>query len=99
MAIAGVTARAIMKIAAMTRGEAALVIGATGGTGTSLIPLLSRTGVYTTATARTEEGRELVLRLGADAVIPLDPAAYPTNVDVCSTLRCSRTASRTRRVA
>jgi NADPH2:quinone reductase len=82
LAIAGMTARAIMKIAAMKRGETALVIGATGGTGTSLIPLLSQTGVYTTATARTEEGRELVLRLGADTVIPLDPAAYPTNVDV-----------------
>jgi len=82
LAISGMTARAIMKIAAMKRGQTALVIGATGGTGTSLIPLLSRSGVNTTATARSEAGRELVLRLGANAVIPHDPAAYPSNVDV-----------------
>jgi NADPH:quinone reductase-like Zn-dependent oxidoreductase len=82
LAISGMTARAIMKIAAMKRGQTALVIGATGGTGSSLIPLLSMSGVHTTATARSEEGRELVLRLGANAVIPLDPASYPSNVDV-----------------
>ena len=82
LAIAGMSARAIVKIAAMKRGETALVIGATGGVGTSLLPILSHAGVRTIATARSPEGRDLVSRLGADAVIAPDPAAYPGNVDV-----------------
>ncbi|MEG3085470.1 hypothetical protein U1707_17650 [Sphingomonas sp. PB2P12] len=38
------TARAIVKIAAMKRDETALKIGATGGVGTSHLPLLSHAG-------------------------------------------------------
>jgi len=82
LAIAGMTARAIVKIAAMTSGQTALVIGATGGVGTSLLPLLNDAGVRTIATARSQEGHDLVSRLGAATVIAPDPAAYPENVDV-----------------
>jgi len=79
---AGMTARAIAQIAAMKRGEKALVIGATGGVGVALLPLLSHAGAYTIATARSLDGRDLVSRLGADSVIAPDPSAYPENVDV-----------------
>lgn len=82
LAIAGMTARAIVKIAAMKPGETALVIGATGGVGTSLLPLLSQAGVRTIATARSPEGRDLVSRLGAETVIEPGPDAYPEMVDV-----------------
>lgn len=89
LAISGMTARAITKIAAMERGETALVIGATGGVGTSLLPLLSRAGVRTIATTRSQEGRDLVTSLGADTAIAPDPAAYPRNVDVVFNLALS----------
>jgi NADPH:quinone reductase-like Zn-dependent oxidoreductase len=82
LAVAGMTAMAVMKIAQMKRDETALVIGATGGVGTSLLPLLAHAGVRTTATARSKEGRDLVSRLGAGETIGDDPADYPPNVDV-----------------
>lgn len=71
-----------MKIAQMKSGETALVIGATGGTGTSLVPLLAQAGIYTIATASSAEKSALMSRLGANAVIGHDPAGYPQDVDV-----------------
>lgn len=82
LGIAGMTARAIEKIAQMKAGQTAFVIGATGGVGTALLPLLAKAGVRTIATARSQEGRELVSRLGASVVVSGDPASYPMNVDV-----------------
>ncbi len=82
LAIPGMTAQAVVKIAAMQASETAFVIGATGGVGTTLLPLLARAGVRTVATARAGEGRDLVTRLGAAEVVGHDPAGYPHDVDV-----------------
>ena len=81
LGIAGMTARAIEKIAAMKPGQIAFVIGATGGVGTALLPLLSNAGIHTIATARSQEGRDLLARLGATEIVSGDPANYPMNVD------------------
>lgn len=81
LAISGMTARALMKIAQMQAGETALVIGATGGSGTSLVPLLARQGVRVTATASSPEKADLMQRLGAESTVGHDPAGYPSNMD------------------
>lgn len=82
LAIGGMTARAVTKIAQPKRGESALVIGATGASGSTLVPMLARAGVRTYATARTPEGRDLVCSLGAEEAVGVDPAGYPTEVDI-----------------
>jgi NADPH:quinone reductase len=89
LGIVGMTALNVMKIAQMKRGETALVIGATGGVGASLLPLLAHAGVRIVATARSNEGRNLVSRLGADEIVGGDPADYPRNVDVVFNLALS----------
>ncbi|RRR95667.1 NADP-dependent oxidoreductase [Glycomyces terrestris] len=75
----GLTARALMAAAEVTAGATALVIGATGGVGTTLLPLLA-VAAEVTATA-TAADAELVRSLGAAAVIGYDPEAYPSDVD------------------
>ncbi|ANG98763.1 alcohol dehydrogenase [Brucella pseudogrignonensis] len=81
LAIPGMTAHALMKIAQMKAGETALVIGATGGCGTSLVPLLARHGIRVIATASSPEKSELMRRLGAEATVSHDPTDYPANLD------------------
>jgi NADPH:quinone reductase-like Zn-dependent oxidoreductase len=82
LAIAGMTARALMKMAQMRTGEKALVIGATGGSGTSLVSLLAANGVRVIATAGSPEKSQLMQRLGAERTVGHDPAEYPRGVDV-----------------
>lgn len=82
LAIAGMTAQALMKIALMKAGETALVIGATGGSGTSLVSLLAQSGVHVIATAASAEKSDLMRRLGAERTVAHDPAGYPRDVDV-----------------
>ncbi|GAA2577957.1 NADP-dependent oxidoreductase [Winogradskya consettensis] len=78
--ISGGTALALMNVAKVQPGESVLVIGATGGVGATVIPLLADTGATVIATARTAEGTDFLLKAGADRVVGYD--AYPSGVDV-----------------
>jgi NADPH:quinone reductase-like Zn-dependent oxidoreductase len=80
----GLTARALMATARPRRGETALVVGATGGVGTALVPLLAAAGVRIVATA-TEADARLLHDLGAAATIGYTDA-YPRNVDAAFNL-------------
>lgn len=81
LAIGGMAARTALRLAALHAGERVLVIGATGGVGTALLPMLHAAGVETTATARTPEGAAVVRRLGADHVIGVEAEHYPDGFD------------------
>ncbi|MEU6860168.1 NADP-dependent oxidoreductase [Glycomyces sp. NPDC046736] len=75
----GFTARAIMASAELEPGATVLVVGATGGVGTVMIPLLAaKTKVIATATS---EDAETIRGLGAAEVIGYDAAEYPSGVD------------------
>jgi len=82
LAIGGMTAYAAITVAAISAGETALVIGATGGVGTMAIPLLAKAGVRVVATAGTDRGHRVLRELGATQVIGHDVELYPRNVDV-----------------
>ncbi|MEU6247852.1 NADP-dependent oxidoreductase [Glycomyces sp. NPDC047010] len=80
----GLTARALMAAAEVPAGATVLVVGATGGVGTTVVPLLAkRAKVIATATPADEE---LLRSLGAASVIGYDPAGYPSDVDVAFNL-------------
>ncbi|PIL21010.1 hypothetical protein P775_06480 [Puniceibacterium antarcticum] len=64
-----------MKVAKMKVGETALVIGATGGSGASLVSLLAQQGIRVTATASSPEKAGLMRRLGAESTFGHDPAS------------------------
>ncbi|WP_328393390.1 NADP-dependent oxidoreductase [Nocardia sp. NBC_00416] len=68
MPTTGLTAWEIARQARLRTGQTALVIGATGGVGTILVPLLASTGARVLATASAAD-REHMLRLGADETI------------------------------
>jgi NADPH:quinone reductase-like Zn-dependent oxidoreductase len=75
----GLTARALTATADIRPGETVLVIGATGGVGTALLPLLANAAkVIATATPADSD---LVRGLGATEVIGYDAVDYPTGVD------------------
>jgi NADPH:quinone reductase-like Zn-dependent oxidoreductase len=80
----GLTARAIMASAEVEPGASVLVVGATGGVGTAVLPVLAAVAKVT-ATA-TADDADLVRGLGAAAVIGYDPAEYPSDVDVAFNL-------------
>lgn len=75
----GLAALALMANADLRPGETALVVGATGGVGTTVLPLLHAAKVIATA---TPADAELVRGLGAAKIIGYDPAEYPREVDV-----------------
>jgi len=75
----GLAALALMANADLQPGETALVVGATGGVGTTVLPLLHAAKVTATA---TPTDAELVRGLGAAELIGYDPAEYPRDVDV-----------------
>ncbi|MEU0878789.1 NADP-dependent oxidoreductase [Lentzea sp. NPDC005914] len=79
LATTGLTARALITTAQPAAGETVLVVGATGGVGTALVPLLAAAGVKVIATA-TEQDAGLLHDLGATETIRYDDA-YPENVD------------------
>ncbi|SDG07305.1 NADPH:quinone reductase [Lentzea fradiae] len=79
LATAGMTALPLIGKAKLKEGQTALVIGATGGVGTALVPLLAAAGVHVIATA-TEADVELLRGLGAAEVIGYGDA-YPQDVD------------------
>jgi NADPH:quinone reductase-like Zn-dependent oxidoreductase len=82
LAIAGNTARGVMALAEIKPGDKALVIGATGAVGTSLVPLAARAQAKVIATAATEEDHRVLRELGADETTGYDMSTYPTDVDV-----------------
>ncbi|MEO3748888.1 NADP-dependent oxidoreductase [Plantactinospora sp. B5E13] len=77
----GLTARALVATGQVRAGERVLVVGATGGVGTTLVPLLADAGARVVATA-TDTDADLLRRLGADQVIGYTETEYPTDVDV-----------------
>ncbi len=64
----------------LTPGQTMLVQGSSGGVATALIVLASHAGIRVWATGRSEQKRDLALRLGADAAF--EPGArLPERVD------------------
>lgn len=82
LAIVGIAARAAVKTAAIQPGETVLVIGATGGVGTTIIPLLAAAKARVIATAGSVEDGEMLRGLGANEIVGFDEAEYPADVDV-----------------
>ncbi|PZG19134.1 alcohol dehydrogenase [Micromonospora craterilacus] len=78
----GLTARALIATAAPKPDDTILVIGASGGVGTTLLPLL--TGATVIATGRPEDVEPLRAR-GATEVIGYD-GDYPSGVDLAFNL-------------
>jgi NADPH:quinone reductase-like Zn-dependent oxidoreductase len=81
----GLTARALMATAKVRPREAVLVIGATGGVGTAVVPLLAATKARVIATATTADA-DILRDLGADEIIGYSEAQYPSGVDVALNL-------------
>lgn len=82
LATAGLTARLLMTTAEIKPGETVLVVGATGGVGTTVLPLLAAAHARVIATA-TATDAEIVKSLGAEAIGYGD---YPSDVDVAFNL-------------
>jgi NADPH:quinone reductase-like Zn-dependent oxidoreductase len=72
--------RALFTKSGLKPGETLLVQGASGGMATALIQLGRAAGFEVWATTRNEEGREIALRLGADAVFATNEE-LPRRVD------------------
>lgn len=82
LATAGQAALATAKAAAVRAGERVLVVGATGGVGTALLPLLADAQAHVIATG-TDADAEVLRELGAKEVIGYQEADYPIgDVDV-----------------
>jgi NADPH:quinone reductase len=78
LAEAGLTAKTILRAAALGPGQSALVIGATSGTATMLVPLLAEAGVHVIAAA-TPDDDAYVRSLGAAETVKYataDPVSY-----------------------
>lgn len=78
LGIVGLTALAVIDVAKIQPGERVLVVGATGGVGTAVLPLIKQATVI--ATAGREADAEMLRELGADEVIGY--GEYPENIDV-----------------
>lgn len=85
LATTGLTARALMATAGLRPGETVLVVGATGGVGTALVPLLADAGARVIATS-TPADAELLRGLGAAESIGYPEAGYPSGVDAAVNL-------------
>ncbi len=81
----GLTARALMATAKVQPGETVLVVGATGGVGTAVIPLLAAAKARVIATA-TAADADILRALGADKTIGYAESEYPSDVDVAFNL-------------
>lgn len=68
VATVGLTARALMAVADVQPGERVLVVGATGGVGTAVVPLLAAAKAHVIATT-TPADADLLRGLGADEVV------------------------------
>ena len=81
LATVGMTALAIAKTANLRPDARVLVVGATGGVGTAVIPLLAAAKAHVVATA-TDADADLLRVLGAAEVIGYQEAEYPEGIDV-----------------
>ncbi|MEY9926203.1 NADPH:quinone reductase-like Zn-dependent oxidoreductase [Catenulispora sp. GP43] len=82
LATAGQAALAAARAADVQPGERVLVIGATGGVGTALLPVLAAAQAQVIVTA-TDADADVVRGLGATQVIGYEQAGYPVgDVDV-----------------
>jgi NADPH:quinone reductase-like Zn-dependent oxidoreductase len=79
----GLAARALMAVADVRPGETVLVVGATGGVGTTVVPLLAGAKARVIATA-TAADADVLRGLGADELIGYDD--FPSDVDVALNL-------------
>jgi NADPH:quinone reductase-like Zn-dependent oxidoreductase len=78
----GLAARALMATADVQPGETVLVVGATGGVGTTVVPLLAAAKARVIATATTADA-DVLRGLGAEVIGYSD---YPAEVDVALNL-------------
>jgi NADPH:quinone reductase-like Zn-dependent oxidoreductase len=76
----GLTARALMATAGIKPGETVLVVGATGGVGTAVLPLLAAAKARVIATATAADAGILRI-LGAGETIGYAESEYPSGVD------------------
>ena len=74
-----------MATAGVKEGETVLVVGATGGVGTAVVPLLAGAKARVIATA-TDADAHLVRELGAEEIIGYDESGYPSGVDAAFNL-------------
>ncbi len=81
LGVVGQAALATARAAEVRPGERVLLVGATGGVGTALLPLLAAAKAHVIATG-TEADAAALGELGADEVIGYQEADYPTEVDV-----------------
>ncbi|HEX5117389.1 MAG TPA: NADP-dependent oxidoreductase [Pseudonocardiaceae bacterium] len=79
LATTGLTARALLATAEVSPGDTVLVVGATGGVGTAVIPLLAAAKARVIATG-TPADAGILRELGADEIIGYTD--YPTGVDI-----------------
>ncbi|MFD9700758.1 NADP-dependent oxidoreductase [Lentzea sp. NPDC059081] len=84
LATTGLTARALLVTARPKAGETALVVGATGGVGTALVPLLAAAGMHVVATA-TAADEALLRDLGAAETVGYADV-HPEGVDLAFNL-------------
>jgi NADPH:quinone reductase-like Zn-dependent oxidoreductase len=70
------TAEGMLNRAAVVSGDCVLVTGASGGVGSALVQLAKRRGAKVVALA-SEAKHEALTSLGADAVLPRNPAILP----------------------
>jgi NADPH:quinone reductase-like Zn-dependent oxidoreductase len=85
LATTGLTARALIATAQVRPGETMLVVGATGGVGTAVVPLLAAAKARVIATA-TAADTDVLRGLGAHETIGYSEAEYPTGVDAAFNL-------------
>ncbi|MFE0358675.1 NADP-dependent oxidoreductase [Streptomyces nigra] len=85
VATAGLTALSVIGSAEVKEGESVLVVGATGGVGTAVIPLLAAAGARVIATG-TPADADVLRELGASEVIGYAASEYPADIDVALNL-------------
>jgi NADPH:quinone reductase-like Zn-dependent oxidoreductase len=85
LATTGLTARALIETAQIQPGETILVVGATGGVGTAVVPLIAAAGARVIATA-TAADTDILRALGAHETIGYAQEDYPTGVDAALNL-------------
>jgi NADPH:quinone reductase-like Zn-dependent oxidoreductase len=81
----GLTARALMAAASVKPGETVLVVGATGGVGTAVLPLFAAARARVIATATTADA-DILRDLGAGETIGYAESEYPSGVDIAVNL-------------
>ena len=85
LATAGLTALTLIGTAEVKEDESVLVVGATGGVGTAVVPLLAAAGARVIATG-TPADADILRSLGAAEVIGYAEADYPSSVDTAFNL-------------